>query len=159
MDKKKPNPLAPHIAMKLFFKTVAPYLEYSMLYPPVCMKTHPTREENRIILFAGSMAYVGESMSDEKQYISIKCNVNQIILLKQIYRLLIQILHTKISPSSLRLHRKRSTKNILFSVIVKTCLWFVFFSFLQIHSGYAVHRQLHLETLRHFFFISCNKKM
>lgn len=44
------------------------------------MKTQPTREENRIILFAVSMAYVGESMSDEEQYISIKCNVNQIIL-------------------------------------------------------------------------------
>lgn len=33
----------------------------------------------------------------------------------------------------------------------KTCLWFVVFSFLQIHSGYAVHGQLHQETLRHFF--------
>lgn len=62
----KSNSLWPRKELYSFLKRVTPYLEESMLHLPVCMKTQPTREENRIILFARGMAYVGESMSDEK---------------------------------------------------------------------------------------------
>lgn len=129
-----------------------------MLYLPVCMKTQPTREENRIILFAVSMAYVGESMSHEEQYIlkyKMQCKPNY-TLKTNIQITYTNSTHRDFALFSLIAQKKKHKKYFIQchcqNYFEKTCLWFVAFSFLQIHSGYAVHGQLHQETLRHFVF-------